>query len=126
MLKMFLVSGGYRDKGSEYLDSTEIYNPDQGSWTAGAALPSKRDALRAANIDGRVLFFGINILSRIVTSLQKAHFILTGGKGGGSFNAILEYDVAADSFTQIGTMTQDRSWHAISVVQYEDFSKSCP
>ena len=67
MLKMFLVSGGYRDKGSEYLDSTEIYNPDQGSWTAGAALPSKRAALRAANIDGRVLFFGINILSRMVT-----------------------------------------------------------
>ena len=124
MLKMFLVSGGYRDKSSEYLDSTEIYNPDQGSWTAGAALPSKRDALRAANIDGRVLFFGINILSRMVTKGQ--FFILTGGRAGNDFNAILEYDVAADSFTQIGTMTRDRSWHAISVVQYEDFSKSCP
>ena len=58
--------------------------------------------------------------------LQKANFILTGGKGGGSFNAILEYDVAADSFTQIRTMTKARSWHAISVVKYEDFSKNCP
>ena len=58
--------------------------------------------------------------------LQKAHSILTGGKGGGYFNAILEYDVTADSFTQLGTMTQARSWHAISVVKYEDFSKSCP
>ena len=67
MLKMFLVSGGYRDKSSENLDSTEIFDPDLGRWTAGAALPSKMRALRAANIDGRVLFFGINILSRIVT-----------------------------------------------------------
>ena len=70
MLKMFLVSGGYREKSSGYLDSTEIYDPVLGRWTAGAALPSKRSALRAANIDGRVLLFGINILSRIVTKGQ--------------------------------------------------------
>ena len=63
---MFLVSGGYGAGGS-YLDSTEIYDPEVGSWRAGAALPSKRVDLRAVNIDGRVLFFGINILSRIVT-----------------------------------------------------------
>ena len=63
MLKMFLVTGGGND--GDQLDSTEIYDPDFGRWTAGAALPSKRSALRTANIDGRVLFFGINILSRI-------------------------------------------------------------
>ena len=62
---MFLVSGGYG--GGSYLDSTEIYDPEVGSWRAGAALPSKRVNLRAVNIDGRILFFGINILSRIVT-----------------------------------------------------------
>ena len=65
-LKMLLVSGGYVAGGSN-LDSTEIYDPEVGSWRAGAALPSKRRNLRAVNIDGRILFFGINILSRIVT-----------------------------------------------------------
>ena len=130
MLKMFLVTGGWSRVGDtgDKIDSTEIYDPDFGRWTGGAALPSKRGALGATNIDGRVLLFGINILSRMVTKGQ--FFILTGGKpltkGGGSFNAILEYDVTADSFTEIGTMTQARGYHAISVVRYEDFSKGCP
>ena len=63
---MFLVSGGAINAES-YLDSTEIYDPQLGSWRAGAALPSKRRSPRAVNIDGRILFFGINFLSRIVT-----------------------------------------------------------
>ena len=64
---MFLVTGGYGvadgDTTEDFttLDSTEIYDPDLGSWRGGAALPSKRAGLMAANIDGRVLFFGINI-----------------------------------------------------------------
>ena len=40
-------------------------------------------------------------------------------------DAILEYDVTADAFTQIGTMTQAREGHAVSVVQYQEFSKWC-
>merc|ERR1712137_143753 len=54
--RMLLVSGGY--SGRSFLDSTEIYDPEVGSWRAGAALPSKRGNLRAVNIDGRILFFG--------------------------------------------------------------------
>ena len=39
---------------------------------------------------------------------------------------ILEYDVIADSFTHYtGTMIHSRSHHAISVVQYEDYSSWC-
>ena len=56
---MFLVTGGVVD--GDKIDSTEIYDPDLGSWRGGAALPSKLEGLMAANIDGRVLFFGINI-----------------------------------------------------------------
>ena len=58
---MFLVTGGYGVEDEDKIDSTEIYDPDFGSWRGGAALPSKREDLMAANIDGRVLFFGINI-----------------------------------------------------------------
>ena len=55
---MFLVSGGWT--GSDYIESTEIFDPDTRSWKAGAALPSPITALRAITIDNRVLFFGIN------------------------------------------------------------------
>ena len=57
---MLLVSGGLHD-GSDYLDSTEIFDPSLGSWRAGAALPSDVLALRATNIDNRVLLFGNDI-----------------------------------------------------------------
>ena len=40
-------------------------------------------------------------------------------------DTILEYDISGDSYTQIGTMTQDRYKHAITVVQDADFSAWC-
>ena len=58
---MFFIAGGTNE--SE-LDSTEIYDPKLRGWRSGAKLPSHRNALRAANIDGRVLIFGINILQQ--------------------------------------------------------------
>ena len=60
-MKMFLVTGGTQT-GSDRLDSTEIFDPDLGSWEAGAALPSLMSDLRAAFIDNRILLFGIDIL----------------------------------------------------------------
>ena len=58
-LQVFIVTGGM-DTSFTYLDSTEIMiDTDQGSWvSSGAKLPRPMDGLRAANIDGRVLFFG--------------------------------------------------------------------
>ena len=40
-------------------------------------------------------------------------------------DTILEYNITADSFKQIGTMIQARDYHAISVVKYEDYSRLC-
>ena len=57
---MFIVTGGY--DFSDYLDSTEIFDPDVGSWRAGAALPSPMSDLRAANIANRIFIFGTDIL----------------------------------------------------------------
>ena len=64
VLQILLVTGGNREPGagSNYLiDSTEIYNTLlMGSWTiAQAALPRPMNGLRATNIDGMVLIFGI-------------------------------------------------------------------
>ena len=44
--------------------------------------------------------------------------ILTGTGGEG-------YGDTGDSYTQIGTMIEDRHKHAISVVPYSDFSEHC-
>ena len=50
---MFLVTGG--EDGSHYLDSTEIFDPLVGSWTASQAkLPRPMFGIRAENI----LMFG--------------------------------------------------------------------
>ena len=58
---MFLVTGGQTGLGSDRTDSTEIYDPDLLSWRSGAALPSPRNKLRAANIAKKILLFGIGI-----------------------------------------------------------------
>ena len=58
---MFLVTGGYY---GGYLDSTEIFDPNLGSWKAGSALPNRFVmTMRATTIDNRVLLFGIYITS---------------------------------------------------------------
>ena len=57
---MFIVSGG-RDQeyNNEYLDSTELYDPQAGIWElVEAKLPMGIMGLRATNIDDRILFFG--------------------------------------------------------------------
>ena len=58
---MFLVSGG-NDNSYNYHASSEIFDPDLGSWKAGTALPSSMAYMREANTVNRVLIFGIDIL----------------------------------------------------------------
>ena len=46
--------------------------------------------------------------------------------GGNGENNIIEYDMAEDSYTMwVGTMKHPRRRHAITVVQYEEFSNWC-
>ena len=57
LFKILLVIGGYGI--DDVLNSTEIYDPDLGSWRVGAALlPSPMADLIATSIDNRVLVFG--------------------------------------------------------------------
>ena len=69
---MFVVTGGLDSWGYDavLLDSTEIFDPLVGSWVgsgqSGAKLPRPMCGLRAEIINGRLLFFGINIIKFIV------------------------------------------------------------
>ena len=40
------------------LDSTEVFDPSVGSWTAGARLPRRMNTLKATNIGDQVIIFG--------------------------------------------------------------------
>ena len=124
-MKMFLVAGGTTGSALTYTDSTEILDPELGSWRAAAALPITMSSVRAANIDGRVLIFGISTYYNKRTVI-KGSYVLIGGYSGSYLDTILEYDITADSYTEIGNMTQTRARPALTVVQYENFSKVCP
>ena len=52
--------------------------------------------------------------------------LLAGGNDGTiALDSIMEYDFNGDSYTQIGTMTQARNSHAVTVVKYGEFSDWC-
>ena len=55
--------------------------------------------------------------------------IIAGGKDDEPFNddydGILEYDPEEDSMVPVGHMTQARSYHAVSVVQVQDYAQWC-
>ena len=53
------MTGGYGFSGNyDFLDSTEVFDPSVGSWTAGARLPRAMYGLTAAYIEDQVLIFG--------------------------------------------------------------------
>ena len=57
--------------------------------------------------------------------MKKITLLAGGYDDVDEFDSILEYDITGDAFTQIGIMAQARDTHAVSVVQYEEYSKWC-
>ena len=115
------MTGGYN---GGRLDSTEVFDPSVGSWTAGARLPRPMSGLTAAYIEDQVLIFGeghfipdTNIYSNIIFS--------GGNERSNYYNTILQYNSDEDKFTEVDTMLVERGRHAISVVNYTDFSEGC-
>ena len=75
-MKMFLVVGGTTGSALTYTDSTEILDPELGSWRAAAALPITMSSVRAANIDGRVLIFGISTYIQLEDSYKRVKIFI--------------------------------------------------
>ena len=122
-----MVTGGRT--GSDYTDTTETFAGDEDTWTtAGARLPRPMDGLRAATIDDRVLIFGNYTISISITHhIYHRNLIIAGGLDydGDYYDDILEYIPEEDTILTIGQMSQARGWHAVSVVQAQDFSQWC-
>ena len=119
-----MVTGGYT--GSDSLDTTETLASNQDTWATAATLPRPMYGLIAATIDDRILIFGNYTLSILYLSHTRYHrnIIFAGGYTSDA-NLILEYDPEEDSMVTVGQMTQTRGYHAVSVVQAQDFSVWC-
>ena len=122
-----MVTGGLT--GSDYLDTTETFTSDEDTWTTtGARLPRPMYGLRAATIDDRILIFG-NYILFITHNIYHRNIIIAGGYDydgdRNSYDDILEYNPDEDSMVVVGRMSQARYYHAVSVVQVQDFSVWC-
>ena len=59
MCQTYLVTGGfYYGNYGDSLSSTELLVETSSTWTFSGQLPTPRDGLRGANIDGRILMTG--------------------------------------------------------------------
>ena len=56
MCQTYLVTGGF--DGNDRLSSTELLTETATAWTFSGQLPTPRDALHGANIDGKILMTG--------------------------------------------------------------------
>ena len=60
---------------------------------------------------------------------ETQHITIAGGEyyiGGSTYyDNILEYDPKEDSVATVSQMTQARAWHAITVVNTEDYDQWC-
>jgi len=107
--RILIVMGGWgTDRRHFILDVIETFDINLGRWaTSGSTLPRLMTGLRAANIDGRVLIFG-------------------GSNGGYHYyDDILEYNPEDESILHNGNMLQGRGFHAVSVVQAQDYVQWC-
>ena len=86
--------------------------------------------LKATNIKARVLLFGNGNreINHNTTDLTQ-DILIAGGEyyiGGSTYyDDILEYDPEEDSLVTVGQMTEARAWHAITVVQTEEYDQWC-
>ena len=112
-----------------YTDTTEIFDHNLGRWTtSGAKLPRPMSALKAVNIDGRVLIFGKYILIHHTPDINETYKIAGGrpyAKPYGQPDDILEYDPEQDSMVPVGQKLKARANHAVSVVKVQDYAKWC-
>ena len=125
-----MVTGGTLglwQAGGGYIDTSEVYDSDLGSWAiSGAKLPQPMLGMIATNIDGRVLIFG-NCIIFTITRYQRNIIIAGGIDYDGNYYDydILEFKADDDTIVTLGHMTEERSHHAISVVQTQDYSNWC-
>ena len=133
-MQVLLVTGG-RVSYSNTLDSTEILLPSATSWSYSGALPSPRNMLRGATLDNKVVMIGTNsytlifichsLFYKYYNSLLNAGGQYWDGSTSTFYEDVLEYDVESGVWRTMGTMTLKRSYHAVSVINFNSIQDYC-
>ena len=116
--------------GSSYnrLDSTEVLRPGS-EWQeiTSARLPRPLTGVRVITVNNRVLLFGEwrqIIISRSMALYTGLFFTGERDRYFNSRGDILEYK-DGDNWRKVGSMKNKRYFHAISRVNFNDFSDYC-
>ena len=125
-MQVLLVTGGWNDGE---LESTEVLETG-GTWRLTDPLPSARHGLKAAVLNNKIFVFGQSILcyinnENLILSYNVYNVdIFTGGYDGSSaLKDILQYNIASNTWEEVGQMKEARSDHAVSVL--DDVSHLC-
>ena len=115
MHQVLLVTGGY-----DYFmvaRPTEVYYPSAGEWTQVGDLPGQRFQVSAVTLNNKVLTLGEMLFLMLFYSIKCLFF-----KG---YADILEYSESEEGWTTIGQISTERSSHAVSIVDFDNFKDYC-
>ena len=133
-MQVLLITGG--SGHSHRLSSTELLLPSATSWSYSAALPSPRYSPRGATLDNKVVITGTNSDTLIIirhdlykhyNSLHNAggHYYDDSTNTWTTYNDVLEYDEEEQVWNKIGTTSMKRSYHAVSVINFNSIQDYC-
>ena len=119
---MRLSEGGMWDVGKchqdKYLSSTEVYRG--GRWVTVGPLPMAVDGVRGVTLDNTVFMTG-QMVSYLHTHIVRR--VSTGGQDNQPTHRpeIWRYSAESGSWSLDIYMRTERSFHAVSVVNYHDY-----
>ena len=135
MCQTYLVAGGYdRERLVHYnsgdLSSTEILTETAAKWKFSGQLPTPRNGLRGANIDGRILMTGNMwrlLISENCLALLYMKLITkcSGGYDGDYLDEIVEFSPTSGEWTVLDNMMEARGFHAVSVISSNQIMNYC-
>ena len=103
----------------DYLPSTEVYRG--GQWITLEPLPVAVMGVRGATVDNTVYMTGRNFYLTLCSLYYNIFF--EGGRDDNKKNRpeIWRYSAESGSWTPVIYMRTERSYHAVSVVNYDDY-----
>ena len=126
IFQIYLVAGGCRQWHNEYLyehcieylASTEVYQG--GQWITVEPLPVAVMGVRGATLDNTVFMTGKSSLQTIIYTYIS---FVEGGQDSkyDHHPEIWRYSAESGSWTPLIYMRTERSYHAVSVVNYHDY-----
>ena len=102
------MAGGYGGYSGDVEDSTEIYSYNTKEWRESGKLPNKMFEAVISNIDNRVFLF-----------------CNWNEDASGRTSELLEYDIASESWSSVGSLKKIREGHKVTPVKFSDFFAWC-